>query len=389
MTERQPPSAPMMLMQSPPGAQVVLNGRPTLYFAGTAYFALQGNAQVLRAAIDAIQQYGLHPATSRSGFGETPLLLGLETQAAHYFGTEAALYVAAGYAGPSVLIQAAQQSYDLVVMDEQAHLASQDAAALSAAPIAHFRHIDAQHLRQVLRTHPNAKRVAVMCDGVSPVLGDVAPLSDYLDVCDEHGNATLIVDDAHGVGVLGTHGRGTLEHAEQCSGRAITVNAGEAARGGRHALMCATLSKALGGGGGIVPGQHVFINRLKAESRWYHGAAAPSSPVAAASAQALSILMANPSMRTALRTNIAHMRQSLRGLGLDVADWPTPIVCCKIGDGANMARIQRDLLARGIAVAHSRNYPGVGEDGALRIAVSSAHTAEMINALIDNLSDLL
>ncbi|KNZ30725.1 MAG: hypothetical protein AD742_20540 [Methylibium sp. NZG] len=384
-------------MQSPPGAHAVIDGRPVLYFAGTAYFGLQGDPRVVDAACAAVRQQGLHAATSRTGFGETPLLLRVEQLAARFFGADDALYFAAGYAGVAVLMQCAEARFSHVLADESVHLASQDAMLEHGAPVQHFRHGDAQHLRELLRklrrALPAAARVAVLCDGVSPVLGSVAPASDYIDAIAEHGEGTLIVDDAHGVGVLGRHGRGTLEHAADVSGRDIAVNASLgaplAAGGGRAAWMCGTLSKALGGAGGIIAGSAAFVARMKAQARWYHGAAAPAAPVAGATAESLSILLAEPELRLRLLHNVVRLRQGLRGLGLAVADWPTPIVAVQVGDGDNMARIQAALLERGIAVAHSRNYPGVGADGALRIAVFSSHTDAMIDRLLQELAALL
>jgi len=385
--------AAMSIMQAPVGAETVIDGRPVLYFSGTAYLALQGDRRVIDAACQAVRRFGLHPATSRTGYGESPLLLQVEQLSARWFGADEALYIVTGYAGPSLLMQCAQTQFDHVLADECVHLASQDAMAQHCARVSRFRHGDAQHLRELLRTHAQGGRVAVMCDGVSPVLGDVAPASDYLDAIDEHGRGVLVVDDAHGVGVLGANGRGTLEHAAEVSGRPIRVNVthevATQADPGRSAWMCGTLSKALGGAGGVVAGSRPYVAALRERARWFHGAAAPSAPVAGATAESLRILLAEPALRERLRHNIARLRAGLRGLGLQVADWPTPIVCVQVGDGANMARVQRALLERGIAVAHSRNYPGVGEQGALRIAACATHTDVMIDRLVQEMAALV
>ncbi len=383
----------MSVMSSPPGTEVLVDGRSVLYFAGTAYFALQGDPRVMEAACSAVRQYGIHPATSRTGFGETPLLRSVENRAAKFFSADDALYFAAGYAGPSLLMQGAEQRFDLIAVDESVHLASQDAVDQHGAKVIRIRHLDPQHLEDVLSQHRSAQRVAVMCDGVSPVLGDIAPASEYLDVLQRTGGGILVIDDCHGVGVLGKNGRGTLEHAANISGKPILVNthSNSSTRESldRSAWMCGTMSKALGGGGGIIAGSHSFIAGLKARARWYHGAAAPAAPVAGATAQAMQILLDSPQMRERLQGNIVRLRSGLTSLGLHVESWPTPIVCVKVGDGANMERIQRTMFDRGIAIAHSKNYPGVGEEGALRIAVFSAHTDDMIDRLLSELASLL
>ncbi len=380
-------------MSSPPGTTVQVDGKPVLYFAGTAYFALQGDPRVIEAACSASRQYGIHPATSRGGYGETLLLRSVEKRAATFFAADDALYFAAGYAGPALLMQAAEQRFDLVAMDESVHLASQDAVDQHGAKVVRFRHLDPQHLEDVLSQHRSAQRIAVMCDGVSPVLGDIAPASQYLEVLKRAGGGILVVDDCHGVGVLGANGRGTLEHAADVSSKPILVNthSNSSPRESldRSAWMCGTMSKALGGGGGIIAGSDAFIAGLKTRARWYHGAAAPAAPVAGATDQALQILIDSPEMRERLRANIVRMRSGLARLGLQVESWPTPIVCVKVGDGANMERIQRTMFDRGIAIAHSRNYPGVGEEGALRVAVFSTHTDEMIDRLLGEMASML
>ncbi|TAG26739.1 MAG: pyridoxal phosphate-dependent aminotransferase family protein [Burkholderiales bacterium] len=214
----------MPFMSSPPGTEVQVDGKNVLYFAGTAYFALQGDPRVIEAACAAVRKYGVHPATSRSGFGETSLLRSVEQSAARFFGVDDALYFAAGYAGPCLLMQAAEHRYDLIAVDESVHLASQDAVDQHGAMVVRFRHLDPQHLEEVLAQHRTATRVAVLCDGVSPVLGDIAPANDYLNVLERMGGGILVIDDAHGVGVLGKNGRGTLEYAADTSGRPIAVN---------------------------------------------------------------------------------------------------------------------------------------------------------------------
>ncbi len=381
----------MPVMQSPPGPRVVIDGRETLYFAGTGYLGLQGDPRVIEAACEAARTYGVHPATSRTGFGESPPLVAVEELAARFFRTERALYLVSGYAGMSTLVQAAPRPPALILADDWLHLAGRDASVLSGARVERFTHSDPDDLRAQLARHGGRGPVFVLCDGVSPVRGDVAPINAFLSVLQAHGDARLIVDDAHGVGVLGRNGRGTLEHAVDEAGEPIGVNSenvadpagSRASPLGRLAWMCGTLSKAIGGSGGIIAGDEAFIARLKATANWYHGAAASPAPAAGATATALAVCLAEPERREALRRNAAQLRAGLRGLGLDLPDHPTPIVCVEIGDGANMARLQAALLARGIAIAHSRNYAGVDDEGALRIAVFATHTSGMIGELVE------
>lgn len=377
----------MAVMESAPGPRVRLDGREVLYFAGTGYLGLQGDPRVIEAACAAVREYGLHPATTRSGFGESPLLLAVEERAARFLGAEQARYFASGYAGMSILAQAAGP-VDLVLADEWLHHAGMDAAALNGAPMELFRHNDTEELRARLRAH-RGRRVLVMCDGVSPVRGDVAPVAAHLEALREHGAGRLVLDDAHGIGVLGPNGRGTVEHAAAAAGEPIAVNATLELGADRQVWVAATLSKAIGGSGGIIAGSAAFIAGLRERAGWLNGAAASPAPAAGATAAALDICLADAALRQDLARNARHLRQGLRALGLDVEDWPTPVVCLRVGDGESMARLQRALMEEGIAVAHSRNYPGVDHEGALRIAVFANHMPEMIDHLLDALRRLL
>lgn len=379
----------MPVMDSPPGPVVRIDGREVLYFAGTGYLGLQGDPRVIAAACDAVRRHGVHAATTRSGFGDTRLLQEVESLCARLMGCESALYFASGYAGMGILADAAAGATDLVLADEWLHNAGLDAARLTGAPIERFRHGDADDLRRRLRERPKAGRVLVMCDGVSPVRGDIAPVADYLEVLSERPECRLMIDDAHGLGVLGANGRGSVEHAADASGVPIGVNAGFDAAAEREVWVVGTLSKAIGGWGGVIAGSAAFVERLRERSRWFNGAAACPAPAAGATAEALRICLSGDDRRRDLARNTRHLRQGLRDLGLDVEDWPTPILCIRIGDGDRMARLQRDLLERGIAIAHSRNYAGVDAEGALRIAVFADHTPAMIERLVDTMRTLL
>ena len=380
----------MPIMQSPPAAVTTLDGRDYLYFAGTGYFGLQADPRVIEASCEAAKKYGIHTATSRGGFGENPVTLEVEKLAADYFGAEDAFYYTTGYAGISILMQSVERIFSLALVDSLSHFAVSDGAQFMQAPIVRFAHGDAEHLREMLATHAKpGEPVMVLCDGVSPVLGDIAPVADYLRVLEAHGPASLCVDDAHGLGVLGSSGRGTLEYAGEQSGKPIAINGTGWRDGMSGSLLCTTLSKAIGGFGGIIPGPRDFIEQVKAKSRWFNGASAPPAPVAGATAAALRIHMNEPAMRQRLHANVSRLKSALRSLGLPMDDTPVPIICLELGDGANMHRIQKALMGQGILIAHIRSYAGVGSEGALRIAVFATHTDAMIDQLVDALRGVI
>lgn len=376
------------VMESAPGPITVLGGRACLYFAGTGYLGLQANPEVLAAAADGAQQFGVHSATTRAGFGNSPPVLEVERRTAEFMGSEAACYLVTGYAGNFALAAAVRQDADVAFIDEAAHDCLREATRwldLVRPPIA-FRHRDAEHLAELLsRELGPGERPIVMTDGVFAASGRLAPLADYLTALEAFESATLLVDDAHGVGVLGPQGRGSLELA------GVPSTAINCAAPSSHVRIAAslTLSKALGGHGGALAGSRRFLDVVRSASGWFRGASAPAAPVAAATAKALELVQAQPELRQTLASNISYARGQLRGLGLGVEELPTAIISFELNSAAEMQRVQQALLREDVAIAHTRDYAGAGPDGMLRIAIFATHTREMIDQLVATLRRVL
>ncbi len=374
----------MRIMQSPPGAQTVIDGRRYVYFVGTGYLGLQGHPAVIEAGCEAMRQYGIGSATSRTGFGNTPPVLDVERQAARFFDADDSIYFSTGYVGNHILVLTLEDTFDAVFVDELSHYCVFEAARLSGRPVHRFRHRDAEDLAAALKRELNpSARPLVLSDGVFAARGAIAPAADYHRVLADYPGAALAVDDAHAVGTLGEHGHGTFEHAGLSGANTTDDSAGP------RLFFSGTLSKAVGGYGGIIPGSAAFIAQLKATSPYYRGASAPPIPAAAATARALQLIQEEPEMRTRLRENVAAVKTGLRGLGLEVDDTPAPIICLPIGDAQNMKRIQADLMQQGVVIAHMASYSGLGPEGALRVAVFATHTQEMIDQLLEGLRKLV
>ncbi len=194
--------------------------------------------------------------------------------------------------------------------------------------------------------------------------------------------AVLLVDDAHGFGVLGENGRGTLEHA----GLARRGFNQEPASRSPALWACGTLSKALGGFGGILPGSRALIERIKRGTPYGAAASGPPVPVAAASARALEIASEHPELRERLRENAAHLKSGLRRMGLQVHDSPVPIAAIAFDTAERMRQVQAALAGRGVWIAYLPAYSGVGPQGVLRIAVFATHTTAMIDRLLEELA---
>lgn len=377
-----PHGAPVM--QSPPGPYTVIEGRRYLYFAGTGYLGLQGHPQVIEAACEGVRKYGIHSATSRSAVGNTPPVLDVERLAARFFDREDAFYYPTGYAGSHILLGSLAGQFDAVFLDEQSHYCLQDAARAAQRPMFTFPHASAAGLRATLQAKLKpGQRPLVMSDGVFAGHGRIAPAAEYDAILRGYPGAAMLLDDAHGVGVLGDHGRGTYEHAGLYDRVNRELDAASSAS--PRLFMCATLSKALGGYGGIIPGSRRWLAQVIEASHWYDGASAPAAPVAAGAAKALELVMGDPDMRERLRSNVRLLRDGLRQMGLDVEDSPVPIIGLVLGSSENMRRIQRRLQEQGILIVHRAAYAGLGPEGAIRLALFATHTEAMIRELLAGL----
>ena len=364
----------MYEMQSPPGPETVLDGKRYLYFAGTGYFCLHGHPELIEAACEATRRYGLGSATSRTGFGENPPLREVERRAAEFFAAENAFYFVSGYCGNAILAQGLGDEYDLVLVDELSHYSVFDGVLQGHARSTTFAHRDPESLARKLREELKpGERPLVMSDGVFPISGAIPPAVEYLAVVESYGGGVCL-DDAHATGVLGENGRGTFEHLGLF---------------GERLYSSGTLSKALGGHGGIIARDREFLDRVRSRSHLFNGASPPPVPAAAATAKALEIVAAHPEIRRRLWDNVAYFKNGLERMGLEVDRTPVPIICLETGNAGEMEHIQRGLMERGIVIAFTREYAGVGKNGALRIAVFSEHTREMLDRLLAELSALV
>jgi 8-amino-7-oxononanoate synthase len=366
------------VMQSPPGARTVIDGQEVDYFCGCGYYGFQGHPELIDAACKAVRRYGIGSATSRWGHGNNPALLEVESRAARFFAVESTLYYVSGYLGNSILLQGLRDDYDVVFVDAESHYSVLDGASLVDKPVVAFAHRSADDLkRQVARHLKPSQRPLLICDGVFPISGELSPTAAYVEVLEKYDEYTICVDDAHATGVIGEQGRGSFEYL---------------GLSGERLYSSGTLSKALGGHGGIIAGDRSLIERLKSNSKVPFASSSPPTAAAAATAKALEILHENPQLRERLWDNATYAKSKLRDLGFDLNPTPVPIICLSSGS-VDLETLPRELLARGIAV--SRFYPGaecyssVPEGGAVRIAIFSTPTKEQIDRLANEIRALV
>lgn len=338
-------------------------GRRLVYFAGCDYFRLASHPRVLAAVRRGLRDFGLNVASSRKTTGNHALYEQLERELARFFRAERAVLVDNGYMTNLAVAQAFRGEFSHVLMDARSHTSVADAAVLLGAQVVTFAHRDVADFRRQLRGLGRGARPFVFTDGMFSHDGSVAPLADYLDALP--ARAALLVDDAHGAGVLGRAGQGTPSHCGVQDARVIQT---------------VTLSKAFGAFGGAILGSEAVANAILTKSRCFTGATPVPLPLAAGAMESLRVFRANPQLQVRLHANAAWLKARLRAGGLALPDAPGPIVPIIPQSPAEAVRLKRQLLAAGIHPPLIR-YPGGPEGGYFRLVISSEHTRAQLAAL--------
>ncbi len=344
-----------------------------LVFCSNNYLGLANHPAVVEAGMEGLRRYGAGTASVRFICGTFECHRELEHRLAQFLGTEAALTYVSCWNANEGLLPSLLQEGDAIVSDELNHASIIDAGRLSRPATRRvFPHGDVAALETVLGELDAAPVRLVVTDGVFSMEGDLAPLPELVAACRRHA-ATLVVDDSHGVGVLGAHGRGTPEHFHLPGHGPDGVD-----------ILTGTLGKALGGAaGGYVAGPAAVIDYLIQRSRPQLFSNALPPTVACSAAKALDILEHEPERVAQLHANTDRMRHGLRRLGYQVLDSPSAIVPIMIGASARAIRLSEQLLDRGIFVV-GFGFPVVPEGAArLRVQLSAAHTDQHIDTALD------
>jgi glycine C-acetyltransferase len=360
-------------LETPTGPTTTIEGiGEVLVFCSNNYLGLANHPEVVEAGVDGLRTYGAGTASVRFICGTFTCHRALEERLAHFLGTEAALTYVSYWNANEGLLPALVNDDDAILSDELNHASIIDAARLARnARRAVYAHSNMESLEAALTEVQDAAVTIVVSDGVFSMEGDVARLSEMRTLCQRFG-ATLVVDDSHGVGVLGAHGRGTCEHLGVPSRGPDGVQ-----------ILTGTLGKALGGAaGGYVAGPREVIDYLVQRSRPQLFSNALPPTVACSAGKALEILEREPDRVARLHANCGKMRDGLRSLGYEVLDSPTAILPIMIGDTAEAIRASDRLLEMGLMVI-AFGFPVVPEGKArLRVQMSAAHTDQHIDTAL-------
>ncbi|MDB5886283.1 MAG: bioF [Polaromonas sp.] len=361
------------------GARLNVNGHSLLAFCSNDYLGLAQHPQLVQAACEAAQIYGIGSGASPMVSGHSAANAALEHELAAFVGLPQALYFYAGFATNASIIPALVGAGDAVFSDALNHACLIDGARLSRAQIHRYAHADLDALGREL-AQSTAARKLVMTDAVFSMDGDSADIPGLLALCERY-DALLLLDDAHGFGVLGPQGRGSLAAAGLHGPRAS-----------RRVLYMATLGKAAGVAGAFVAGDAALVEWLLQKTRSYTFATAAPALLASALRASLRLIEQDDWRRAHLQRLIARLRSGLAA-GLQGSHWrlsdsATAIQPLQIGRNDEALAVMEGLRLRGIWVPAIRP-PTVPEGTArLRIALSAAHSEADIDLLVDALSAL-
>ena len=356
---------PMLSVQSAPGGRVMVQGREMINLSSNNYLGLASDERVKAGAIAAAKKYGAGAGAVRPIIGNLQIHDELEARLAAFKHVDAALVFTSGFTANAGTIPTLTGADDVILSDELNHASIIDGCRLSKAPTVRYKHKDMASLEDALQTHQSAKLRLIITDGVFSMDGDIAPLDKICDLADKY-HAAVMVDDAHGSGVMG-QGRGTAYH--------FGVHK-------RVDIQLGTLSKAVGVVGGYIAGSRALKDFLTQRARPFLFSTGHPPAVAGACIAALDIMDGDASLTERLWDNARYFRAGLQKLGYDTGATETPITPVMVGDEAQTQALQAELRNGGV-IALAIVFPTVARGKArIRTMPIASHTrADLDEAL--------
>jgi 8-amino-7-oxononanoate synthase len=353
------------VVESEQDPEVIVEGRKMIMLGSNNYLGLTSHPKVKEAAIAAVKKYGSGCAGSRFLNGTLDIHVQLEEKLAKFFRKENALTFSTGYQTNLGIISSLAGKDDVVVIDKLDHASILDACRLSYAEVKKFKHNDMHSLEYVLSKCGDKGKLVVV-DGVYSMEGDIAPLPDIVKVCKKHG-ARLMVDDAHGVGVLGRTGRGTAEHF----GMEKDVD-----------VIMGTYSKSMASIGGFVAASEDVIHYIKHTSRPLIFSASPPPASVASVIAALDVIDNEPELREHLWRNTHKMMKAFKQMGFDTGTSETPIIPLLMGEMDRAFMMWKMLSDEGVFV--NPVVPPATQQGRslIRTSFMATHTDEMLDRVL-------
>ena len=364
---------PLPVLQSPQGPRIRIGGRELINMSSNDYLGLANDPALRDAAMSGAATWGGGAGAVRTIAGTQDVHQALEAEIAAWKGVEATLVFQSGFAGNLGTIPALVSRGDVILSDELNHASIIDGCRLSRAEIRRFAHADADSLRAQLAACAPDERKLVVTDGVFSMDGDIAPLPDICDAAEKFG-AMVMVDDAHGSGVLGRGGRGSVDHF---------------GLHGRVQVQLGTLSKAIGSMGGYIAGSQALRDYLTHTARPVLFSTSHPPAVVETTRAAIRVLTKEPERVEKLWDNARFFKQGLADLGMDLGRSATPITPVIVGEAERAHALSDHLRQRGVFI-QSVAFPTVPRDAArVRAMVSAAHSRDDLAQAIDAFSEAM
>jgi len=356
------------ILDGPQGPQVRVDGQDCLNFSSNDYLGLAAHPKLAEAARRGLEDYGTGSGAAHLVTGHSRAHHAFEEELAAFTGRPQALLFSSGYLANLAVASGLLKRGDRVLQDRLNHASLLDAGLLSGARFSRYEHADVEALKRDLAVMTD--RTLVMTDGVFSMDGDIAPLPKLARAAGEAG-AFLMVDDAHGFGVLGKRGQGSVEHHGLGSAQVP--------------ILMATLGKALGGFGAFVAGSEALVETLIQRGRTYIYTTASPPALAEAGRAALKLVHEEPGRREYLKTLIARFRGGATQLGLKLLPSETPIQPLLVGEAEETLALSQRLRERGILVVAIRPPTVPAGTARLRITLTAAHSEVQVDRLLDAL----
>jgi glycine C-acetyltransferase len=336
----------------------VVDGKRALNFCSNNYLGLANHPKLVKAAKEAIDRYGVGPGAVRTIAGTMDLHVKLEQRLAEFKGVAAAITFQSGFNANLATIPALVRKEDAIFSDELNHASIIDGSRLSGARILRYAHGDPQDLERVLKENrASFPHALVVTDGVFSMDGDIAPLDKIYEVSSQY-EAILMVDDAHGEGVLGRGGRGIVDHFHLH---------------GKVDVEVGTMSKAFGVVGGVVAGKELVVEWLRQRGRPFLFSSAMTVPDTAACLAAVDLLEESTELVDKLWDNTRYFKAEMQRLGFDIGHSVTPITPVMLGEAPLAQQFSRELFENGV-FAMALGYPTVPRGKArIRVMISASH----------------
>ncbi len=350
-------------IESPQGAWIHVDGRRVLNLCSNNYLGLANHPKLKQAARDAIERFGVGPAAVRSIAGTMVLHTELEEKLARFKHVEAAISFQSGFNSNLAAIPALVGKEDLIFSDELNHASIIDGCRLSGAPIIRYEHCIPASLEQKLQENymdRTGRRALIITDGVFSMDGDIAPLPPLVELAEKY-HAMIMVDDAHGEGVLGEGGRGAVDHFHMH---------------GRVDVEIGTMSKAFGVMGGFVAGKKVIVEHLRQKGRPFLFSSALTPADVAACSAAVDLLESSDELVKKLWSNARYFKGRMRDAGFDTGKSETPITPVMLGEAKTAQEFSRRLFEQNI-FAMAIGFPTVPMGKArIRVMISATHSEQ-------------